>query len=623
MEIDSKSKVLSYYDELSSILKNRVNNIKKLNLRNSELTKIKDDFCGEINADISEISKERKILENIVWDRLVIAFFGETNAGKSTIIESLRILLKNYNLQESQTSGIFHKIFSPIAHIFRLLIPSKDGAIVGDGRHDFTKDYHEYNLTYNNKPFTLIDVPGIEGNESEYTDGIKEALSKAHYVFYVHGQNKNIDTGTASKIKEYLADWVKVNVIYNVRANAERYIEFPETRKSFTITKNDYTVIEQVRLSFKQIIGDKFESVTPVQGLLAMCSYANFSFKRRFLKKKQSTLIKIFKTDFNNDKELAREKIKEVSNISAIFDLIDKESENYTRVIQDVNKHKIQSICKNSISGITKLFNNEKDKFDRNITQIKNFKNENINDVNNIAMRAKRAQINKVDELIYQLKVEIHNAIDNDDTQNLDTINDKYSKCLSGELTKVIDEYIRMLSENINKRIKYLKSEVPGINSDFKNINISNVLTFNIDSGKIDDANGIKLKDVGYTGLSIASGAGAGCWLGSIVPGIGNIIGGVVGGVVGFFSGLFSSASKQRRRAKEEADKQIKAKVKELYSQISANNDSLKSKLTDKVKQINAAVDITLNSITQYNTLVETTIVELKRYLNKINSDEI
>lgn len=38
--------------------------------------------------------------ENAEWDKFTMAFFGETNAGKSTIIESLRILFKEQARQE-------------------------------------------------------------------------------------------------------------------------------------------------------------------------------------------------------------------------------------------------------------------------------------------------------------------------------------------------------------------------------------------------------------------------------------------------------------------------------------------------------------------------------------------
>lgn len=62
---------------------------------------------------------------------------------------------------------------------------------MGDGSPDFTKTYEEYHLSIAGHPFTLIDVPGIEGNESEFKDVIKTALHKAHCVFYVQGHNKS------------------------------------------------------------------------------------------------------------------------------------------------------------------------------------------------------------------------------------------------------------------------------------------------------------------------------------------------------------------------------------------------------------------------------------------------
>jgi len=41
----------------------------------------------------------RMLEEHAEWDKFTIAFFGETNAGKSTIIESLRILFKEESRQ--------------------------------------------------------------------------------------------------------------------------------------------------------------------------------------------------------------------------------------------------------------------------------------------------------------------------------------------------------------------------------------------------------------------------------------------------------------------------------------------------------------------------------------------
>lgn len=48
----------------------------------------------------AEFDDELRMLEeHAEWDKFTIAFFGETNAGKSTIIESLRILFKEESRQ--------------------------------------------------------------------------------------------------------------------------------------------------------------------------------------------------------------------------------------------------------------------------------------------------------------------------------------------------------------------------------------------------------------------------------------------------------------------------------------------------------------------------------------------
>lgn len=63
-----------------------------------------------------ELSKMQQIIadeydslkRNTEWNRFTIAFYGETNAGKSTIIESLRILLGEETKREAQDA--FFKI---------------------------------------------------------------------------------------------------------------------------------------------------------------------------------------------------------------------------------------------------------------------------------------------------------------------------------------------------------------------------------------------------------------------------------------------------------------------------------------------------------------------------------
>jgi len=156
-EIDSKEKILN---SIIQVYQSAIDDQKKT---------VKNELDHAINA--------------VEWDKFVIAFFGETNAGKSTTIETFRIKLQEATRQErlkKDSSGV-------------------DGEIVGTGESDFTKDYNEYNMNVNGNPIVLIDVPGIEGNESEFKEGIQKALSKAHCVFYICRCNGQINEETTKK----------------------------------------------------------------------------------------------------------------------------------------------------------------------------------------------------------------------------------------------------------------------------------------------------------------------------------------------------------------------------------------------------------------------------------------
>lgn len=150
-----------------------------------------------------------------------------------------------------------------------------DGAIVGTGKADFTTSNVIYNFKYAGHEFQLVDVPGIEGNEEKYAEMVREALAKAHVVFYVNGTNKKPEAETAEKIGRYLRHDAVVHPICNIRGKGDTY-EFPQDRLSLVNTHRD--IEANLRLTeevLHQKIGkDVVRPAVVVQGMAALSSVA-------------------------------------------------------------------------------------------------------------------------------------------------------------------------------------------------------------------------------------------------------------------------------------------------------------------------------------------------------------
>lgn len=156
----------------------------------------------------------------------------------------------------------------------RSLVSRVDGVIIGTGEADFTKGNSCYQLRHQGKPFQLMDVPGIEGDETRYAGMVREAIAKAHMVLYVNGTNKKPETTTILKIKEYLRRGTRVCTLVNVRGNADTY-EFEEDRRSLTDDGANEAPLQSTEAALEAALGaDVLLPGYCVQGLLAFAGLA-------------------------------------------------------------------------------------------------------------------------------------------------------------------------------------------------------------------------------------------------------------------------------------------------------------------------------------------------------------
>ena len=184
---------------------------------------------------------------------------------------------------ELQVKDLISKVIQHISSYEQLVMIERnkgcvDGKIIGTGRADYTQGSTEYNLTIGDKTFTLIDIPGIEGDERKYEDIIRESLDKAHTIFYVNGSGKKLEQATVEKVKKYMHDGTSVYAVFNVHCKAKKE-RIPGIDKIFeeelsTAYLKQEEIISQTENELHSFLGSNYKGSLSLNGLLSFCGYA-------------------------------------------------------------------------------------------------------------------------------------------------------------------------------------------------------------------------------------------------------------------------------------------------------------------------------------------------------------
>lgn len=89
------------YRDVSESVSAAMADVSQLTVSNAEGQERIDGITKTLQEMQASFNAELEFLEtNAEWEKFTMAFFGETNAGKSTIIESLRILFNESSRQQ-------------------------------------------------------------------------------------------------------------------------------------------------------------------------------------------------------------------------------------------------------------------------------------------------------------------------------------------------------------------------------------------------------------------------------------------------------------------------------------------------------------------------------------------
>ncbi|WQW68780.1 50S ribosome-binding GTPase [Helicobacter pylori] len=257
MYLDVKASI----ENLQNIFKNTDNENERLKKSNQEALKVFQKLESESLKELESLKNNEE------WENFTIAFYGETNAGKSTLIECLRLFFKEQSKVDQQER--FKRLYSTYQNnyqndernkqaILNKLHSLQDGAIIGDGRSDFTLKTRSYSFQYNHQNFILLDVPGIEGNEKKVIDQISNATQKAHAIFYVtktpnppqKGEERK--RGTIEKIQRQLGSQTEVWTIFNKPINS------PRALKDKLINESEKESLKILNKEMKNILGKHY-----------------------------------------------------------------------------------------------------------------------------------------------------------------------------------------------------------------------------------------------------------------------------------------------------------------------------------------------------------------------------
>ncbi|WRE26799.1 50S ribosome-binding GTPase [Helicobacter pylori] len=312
-------------EDLQNIFKNADDKDEKLKRFNQEALELFQKL------EFESLKELENLKNNEEWENFTIAFYGETGAGKSTLIECLRLFFKEQSKVVQQER--FKRLYSNYQNnyqnderkrqaILNELTSLQDGTIIGDGRSDFTTKTKSYTLKHGNKTFTLLDVPGIEGDEKRVIQQISNATQKAHAIFYVtktpnppqKGEERK--RGTIEKIQKQLDSQTEVWTIFN------KPINNPRALKDGLINESEKESLKILNKEMKNILGEHYEGHQIVSAQVAFYGLSSallpesdfYKNKQKFLDFFKAEELLLYKSRFQQLGEFITETLLENSH---------------------------------------------------------------------------------------------------------------------------------------------------------------------------------------------------------------------------------------------------------------------------------------------------------------------
>ena len=342
-------------------------------------------------------------------------------------------------MDEELVKDVLTRLSSTIEKINAVNISARelgcvDGTIIGTGRSDYTQGSTMYNLMIENKRFALIDIPGIEGDESAYEDIIKQSLERAHIIFYVNGSGKKIEKESLQKIKKYMRDGTSVYAIFNVHCKAKKE-RIPGIDKEYSEELDDAyrkqkEIIRQTEDELISFLGRNYKGSISMNGLLAFCAMAFGKEGRTSIKEEKEKNLRRDQEKYVKEYHGDTEQMLEDSHIALIRETIEKRIDAFGSEIEEENLKKLKNRMSEMLSKITVLKTREVRKIDGFIKIYNEFESSCYNAKEDFIRTMRHVASNAATDAFYDLMNELFDKIEAD-----------AGRTKSKEIQDIVDEY--------------------------------------------------------------------------------------------------------------------------------------------------------------------------------------
>lgn len=402
-----------------------------------------------------------------------------------------------------------------------------DGLIIGTGEADFTKGNTLYPLSYKGKHFQLIDVPGIEGDESKYAHMVLEAVAKAHLVFYVNGTNKKPEKATAQKIRNYLRLGTQVCPLINVRGNADAY-EFEEDRESPVDQGGPAAALQQTEEVLRAVLGDKvLQTGHCVQGLLAFSALASEAKTgRTTIHSSRSKDLVIQQRNYQKH-FTSRQAMYEFSQIKSVAKVLHDKLETFREDMIESNKSKVHELLAENVQTLKKLHATHEAFVARTTPEFEKCREAIKEAQDRFERLVMTGRKNLWDKFFNVLKdeadeiVELNFGEDKVISNKINSVFKTRQESLKDDLQEQYEKCLKDLQQDLQQAMRRLLEDVARV--EFEQL-ISDAETLNINYKTPALGLGLELGDYGWMAFNIGSYTAAGFGIGTAFPGIGNFL---------------------------------------------------------------------------------------------------